>query len=91
MGNKVEGDIVGWSPTKETPKGQQMMPKRHKGAARVGTDAAGAAGTVLFDENGLARNALRQPYRQIEGGGAVGSLSQIILIEWLNQIRGAFN
>ncbi|KAL3091000.1 hypothetical protein niasHT_023600 [Heterodera trifolii] len=64
MGNKVEGDIVGWSPTKEKPKGQQMMPKRHKGAAGVGIDAAGVAGTVLFDENGLARNALRQPYRR---------------------------
>ncbi|KAL3085297.1 hypothetical protein niasHS_010366 [Heterodera schachtii] len=64
MGNKVEGDIVGWSPTKEKPKGQQMMPKRHKGAAGVATDAASVAGTVLFDENGLARNALRQPYRR---------------------------
>ncbi|KAI3410061.1 Astacin (Peptidase M12A) [Globodera pallida] len=64
MGNKVEGDIVGWSPKgRTTTDGESagVKLKRNKGGDTGGDKLFGA---VLFDENGLARNSIRQPYRR---------------------------
>uniref|UniRef100_A0A914HSU3 Metalloendopeptidase n=1 Tax=Globodera rostochiensis TaxID=31243 RepID=A0A914HSU3_GLORO len=65
MGNKVEGDIVGWSPKgRTTTDGESaggVKLKRNKGGNTGGDKLFGA---VLFDENGLARNSIRQPYRR---------------------------
>lgn len=64
MGNKVEGDIAGWSAEEV---GEGAREEKAEGRGAEGREA-GQPGR-LFDQNGPARSSIRQPYRSVSGGG----------------------